>query len=257
MFFQNRSKSTLSRFLTLDYAAHLHAAVEMGYLEKGEVVAVIEGVSYPIRAGDFFVIFPNLIHSYEKSRDAQGYLAIIKVEDLSPYFQILSDSLPASPVLPSGSWEESGLDTIFSHAFADHIQERDEVMQGYFQVLFGKCLRLLRLSRITKPRTGALREILSYINSNNTGNMTRKSIARALGMSESTVSHVFSDTLKMSLPHYLNALRLSEAAKLLEQTDLGVTEIAARAGFGSIRSFNRAFQESYGCRPSEYRKKKV
>jgi AraC family transcriptional regulator, regulatory protein of adaptative response / DNA-3-methyladenine glycosylase II len=48
--------------------------------------------------------------------------------------------------------------------------------------------------------------------------------------------------------------RLHFAKRLLDQTRLPITEIALAAGFGSVRRFNRAFQQTYGRAPRELRK---
>jgi AraC family transcriptional regulator of adaptative response / DNA-3-methyladenine glycosylase II len=51
-------------------------------------------------------------------------------------------------------------------------------------------------------------------------------------------------------------MRLEEATRLLEESNLSVTQIANLAGFGSIRSLNRAFRQANGLSPTEYRKRR-
>jgi AraC-like DNA-binding protein len=56
---------------------------------------------------------------------------------------------------------------------------------------------------------------------------------------------------------FLNQFRVSAAAELLRSTDNGemkITAIAFEVGFNSVSSFNRAFRNTYGMVPSEYRK---
>ena len=48
-------------------------------------------------------------------------------------------------------------------------------------------------------------------------------------------------------------LRLSRAARLLEDTSLSVSEVGAVCGFENNCSFSRAFRERYGLPPSTYR----
>lgn len=55
---------------------------------------------------------------------------------------------------------------------------------------------------------------------------------------------------------YLNGFRLEETRQALadpEQRDVPILTIALDAGFGSLAPFNRAFRESEGCTPTEYR----
>jgi AraC family transcriptional regulator of adaptative response / DNA-3-methyladenine glycosylase II len=49
--------------------------------------------------------------------------------------------------------------------------------------------------------------------------------------------------------------RLHFAKHLLDETDLPITQIALAAGFGSIRRFNTAFQQTYARAPRELRKR--
>jgi AraC family transcriptional regulator, regulatory protein of adaptative response / DNA-3-methyladenine glycosylase II len=50
--------------------------------------------------------------------------------------------------------------------------------------------------------------------------------------------------------------RLHFAKRLLDESDLLMTEIALAAGFGSLRRFNSAFQQTYGKTPTELRKRR-
>ena len=53
---------------------------------------------------------------------------------------------------------------------------------------------------------------------------------------------------------YLTDYRLREACRLLRTTTLGVSEIAARLGFGDALYFSRRFRQKTGSSPSQYRK---
>ena len=66
------------------------------------------------------------------------------------------------------------------------------------------------------------------------------------------------DELAVSLNTDLkNGLTGTQAETLLRKTKYSVTEIAEMSGFGSIRSFNRAFSEHFHLSPTEYRNQKA
>jgi AraC family transcriptional regulator, regulatory protein of adaptative response / methylated-DNA-[protein]-cysteine methyltransferase len=50
--------------------------------------------------------------------------------------------------------------------------------------------------------------------------------------------------------------RVQAAKRLIDQTPLTLAEIAFAAGFGSVRRFNAAFQQTYGFPPSSLRRAK-
>lgn len=253
-FFQDKKQSRISRFETLDYAPHLHSALEIGFLTEGESKLCLEDERFPIKGGDFFIVFPNLIHSFSESRNTKGYLAIFKSEDLSPFLPTLSEQQPASPVLSQALWQTSSLKPLFNLAYKDFPTASEEVMKGYARTIVGSLIPLLVLNGRNGKKPSALRDILTYLSLHSAENVTRQSLARALGISESSISHVFSHTLKRSLPSYLNSLRLEEAQALLKETELSMPQIVSQTGFGSLRSFNRTFRQSFGLSPTEYRK---
>ena len=49
-------------------------------------------------------------------------------------------------------------------------------------------------------------------------------------------------------------LRVQSAKRLIDETELSLTEIAFAAGFRSVRRFNDAFRTTYGCPPSAFRR---
>ena len=54
----------------------------------------------------------------------------------------------------------------------------------------------------------------------------------------------------MNIKKYINQRRVIRAYDLLQQRQR-VTDIAYEVGFGSIRNFNRAFQDYYQCTPTD------
>jgi len=57
-------------------------------------------------------------------------------------------------------------------------------------------------------------------------------------------------------PHrYLTGLRVQRARQLLEVSSLSITQIAHRAGFGTVSHFSTVFRSRVGLSPSEYRKR--
>ena len=47
---------------------------------------------------------------------------------------------------------------------------------------------------------------------------------------------------------------MQRAKRLIDETNLSMTEIAMQAGFGSVRRFNSVFAEVYGRAPSKIRR---
>ncbi len=58
----------------------------------------------------------------------------------------------------------------------------------------------------------------------------------------------------MTFVGYRNGLRVREACRLLEESDLPVTEIAYSCGFNNLANFNRQFRKEKGVVPLRYRR---
>jgi len=236
------------------FPPHLHNAVEVTYLTEGKALITHGNEKSMLYAGDVFISFPNQIHGYENCENARGYILILPTMlCLNPYYKLLTEKVPVQPFLRKGTWEHTGLPQLLEMAYRDKNQVTEQVMLGYFQVLIGKMLMLLSLRDAQAGSDDALRTVLLYINEHYTQPLSRKLIAKEAGYDESYVSHLFSKTLKTTIPQYINSLRMNDAARLLTQTDLPVTQIALELGFGSIRNFNRVFLEYMGTSPKAYR----
>lgn len=57
----------------------------------------------------------------------------------------------------------------------------------------------------------------------------------------------------MSPANYVNAIRLQNAARLLESTDMQIKEAAFSSGFDDVAYFSRLFRKAFGTSPSQYR----
>ena len=62
--------------------------------------------------------------------------------------------------------------------------------------------------------------------------------------------------LGMSPSAYIKELRIKEAKKLLEDTDLPISEISSRCGFSTPRYFTQVFKAATDKTPSQYRQRK-
>ena len=97
-------------------------------------------------------------------------------------------------------------------------------------------------------------QTVSYIAAHYTEELTLSKMAHDLGISQSSLSRVFSGTFHTNFNRYLNEARLDYACSLLLHSDHTILDICIRAGFDSQRTFNRVFQERYHMSPREYRK---
>ncbi len=82
-------------------------------------------------------------------------------------------------------------------------------------------------------------------------------LAATLGVGERHLRRLFQDEVGASPLAIALTRRVHFARKLIEETDLGMTEVALAAGFGSLRSFNVAMKRTFVRSPRELRRRPV
>ncbi len=84
---------------------------------------------------------------------------------------------------------------------------------------------------------------------------TLPSIAQQMQMSARHLSRIFKQECGMTVMNFVNDARIDAARRHLESTDLGLTEIARRCGFGNAATFRRIFARRLGISPFDYRQR--
>ena len=81
-----------------------------------------------------------------------------------------------------------------------------------------------------------------------------KDLAARLGVGSRHLDRLFQRHIGASPLQVARTLRVQRAKRLLDRTKLPMSDIAAHAGFASLRRFNAVFAEVYRRTPSEVRR---
>lgn len=79
-------------------------------------------------------------------------------------------------------------------------------------------------------------------------------LAKVCGMSRGRFAKRFKDALDETPMQYLTSWRMQLSRRLLQETDLGIAEIAYRCGYQSLPSFTRRFSKQFAVSPARFRK---
>jgi YesN/AraC family two-component response regulator len=99
-----------------------------------------------------------------------------------------------------------------------------------------------------------LDSIAAYIEENYRKDLTLDRLASMACMNKFKFSRAFKKRLKQTFISYLNSIRVKNAAELLKNPNISVTEIARVIGYGNVTHFERVFKAAYRVSPREYRK---
>ncbi|MBO5165807.1 MAG: helix-turn-helix transcriptional regulator [Lachnospiraceae bacterium] len=72
-------------------------------------------------------------------------------------------------------------------------------------------------------------------------------------ISESYFSHMFKEKTGVNFSTYLESIRISEAARLIQDTDINLSELYVEVGYNNPATFRRVFKKTYGVTPSAMR----
>ena len=96
--------------------------------------------------------------------------------------------------------------------------------------------------------------MISFIQENFSEKLTLEDIADSAAVSTRECLRCFKSAIHQSPMDYLIEYRVRTAKKMLETTDLSITDIALRCGFNSNSYFTKLFHRICGKTPNAYRK---
>lgn len=98
--------------------------------------------------------------------------------------------------------------------------------------------------------------LFQYLTARYMQELSLADVQQQTGIAEKRISGLIKEKTGLNFKQFLTQLRLAEAKRLLKKSDLQISEIAFKVGFGNVSHFNRVFKSEQGCSPNEYRKDK-
>jgi transcriptional regulator GlxA family with amidase domain len=96
----------------------------------------------------------------------------------------------------------------------------------------------------------SLMPVLHFIESNLSSRITAEDMSRLCLMSPFRFSRTFKEAFGVTFRDYLLRTRLVEAARLLENPQAQVADVACAVGFNDMSHFGRMFKRHFGVTPS-------
>ncbi|QHQ63256.1 helix-turn-helix domain-containing protein [Anaerocolumna sedimenticola] len=250
--------------------SHFHSSYELYYLLEGERQFFIKDRTIVMGTGDLVIIRPNVLHRTANTEHPKHEKIILNFKEeflaafngnfintLHPNFQ--NDYLVIHFSLQHKILVEDMLQQIVLEA-----QEKKSSYEIYIQSLILQLLifssRYMEEHNI-KPfeylntKHERISEVVRYINTYYKNDLSLQFLSNRFYVSPYYLSRTFKEVTGFTFVEYLNSVRIKEAKKLLEESNLKVSLIAAKVGFGSITHFGRVFKELTGHKPLFYRKR--
>lgn len=120
----------------------------------------------------------------------------------------------------------------------------EKIKDRYFQ----------ELKKNEKKNFEVMEKVEHYVMEHISEDFKREDIANALYFNPSYLSHIFKAETGISLNKFINQLRIKEAKRLFDTTNLSVGTVAMDTGYYNFSYFSKQFKEIYHMTPSEYKK---
>jgi AraC-like DNA-binding protein len=253
---------------------HYHDFCELVLVLSGRGMHVLEGESFPVAAGNVFMVQGRQVHSF---RDREGLVLVnIMYDPLRLPLPVgLLRRLPGYSALfmlePSFRSVHRFLSRLHldrndlgaAEALAERIElESKHAQPGHEAVLLGLLMELMvflsrRYGESDVRESRALLEmgkLISTLEQRFNEPWTLAQMTRIARVSRTNLLRVFRQATGKSPIDYLIGLRIEAAKRLLRQNSRSMTEIALETGFGDSNYFARQFRLVTGRTPTEFRR---
>lgn len=140
--------------------------------------------------------------------------------------------------------------------FLEEIRKKStfHLLQQTFDEYYRGLFLQMKLCRPEK-KVSEIQKIKQYIQEHYKENITLEELAGFIGMNPAYMSVFFKKETGKNFKTYLTEVRMEQALRLMNQTNLKNYELAEAVGYRDVKQFREKFREIYGISPQEYKKR--
>ena len=220
-----------------------------------------DSVSYQIRSGEGFMLFPNQICTYIADREIPWEYTWLEFDGLRAKETIeLAGLTPDQPVYKARYKDIAAEMKEEMLYIVEHREESPFHLIGHLYLFIDKFVRSATSTRVGKGnrlRDFYIKEAVSFIEQNFQNNISVEDVAASCGLNRSYFGKIFKDAVGKSPQEFLISYRMTKAAELLKLTDLPVADVGNAVGYPNQLHFSRAFKNVYEISPKKWRSEKA
>ena len=236
---------------------HAHSYTELFYIVGGDGQFQINDSLFPVHAHQLVVVNPNIIHT-EVSYEAHPLeYIVLGIEGLELTIPGSGEARYCIYSFPANNDVLTCMQRVLQE-MQERKPEHQTVCLAYMDLIMVQLLRHASVSVSqapsrfpANPQCAAVRQ---YIDQHYKESITLDLLAEKARINKYYMAHAFKREYGVSPINYLISCRIREGKRLLSETDLSLSQIAAVLGFSSSSYFSQSFRSAEGMSPTEYRK---
>ena len=242
-----------------DLDSHFHQLAELIVVLEGEIWVTVNGRRLTAAGGSAVLIPPFSPHSFETPERCEIWICLFSadfVQDVTEGRDVFAYSRGVLFKMSEG---------VLAYTLPRLMDNRQQFMtftadskrqaKTLLHVFYNEAAEAASWVKDTGGIGATLRAISLYVTEHAKEDITRESVADALGLHPVYVSRCCNAIPNMNFRRLLNSARIDIAKDILATTNLKLINVALECGFTCERSFHRAFVEICGCTPGEYRRR--
>lgn len=268
------SRAELDRYMGKIVPWHWHKAIELFYMESGELEYYTPKGKMVFPAGSGGMVNSNVLHMTKPNMESDKNIQLLHIFDASIIAGEQGNLIGQKYVMPIVAAPQLEIIALYpsnpAHAKVLECIEKSFLLSkqdfGYEMRIRGALseiwLSLFELSQQVMEekeehdkRNDKIKRMMVYIHEHYRDKIEVQELAAAAFLSERECFRVFHDCLHMTPIEYMRNYRLQMACQMLADGDESITYISHACGLGSSSYFGKVFREYVGCTPIQYRHK--
>lgn len=234
---------------------HWHQGIEIVYVVNGNLKVYIGDSEYLLKEKCFSVINSMEIHATKCIGEATILL-----------LQIPHTAIPKSDRIDCRNYYNEEFSKIFESLISIYQGKEKGYYLEFNSIVFNMLHKIfLKFGQVNVSKDVILYEdkeyitkisqVVDYVQEHYMEAITLDDVSNIACYNKQYFTRIFKKHMKITFLEYLNSVRIRHVFDELIYTDTSISEIAERNGFTNNKNFQKSFRKSYGCTPSEMRRK--
>lgn len=240
--------------------SHEHEFYELEITLLGNGTQVINGASYPMRRGEMHVIRPGDVHSFNTDGALKTFVVQFSPRHVSAeiFTELSREGRPLIAYLNNDECDavESLCNSLEMFKVGEGAASQDTVCR-FVDLLLSVFYDFCNSSKLTRSgnhnHQDQIQQILDWMQMHYRAGISADDIAKQFHFNTAYLRRLFKERVGVSIMQYLKELRLEYAKNLLVMTNLKISEVCERSGYGSMPTFIGDFKKKYNYAPLAFR----